>query len=359
MKIFDYMAKYGYEQLVFFHDKATDLKAITCIHSTVLGPSLGGTRILNYKDEDEAVLDVLRLARGMTYKSACAGLNLGGGKSVILADPTELRKDGVRREAFFRAFGRFVEGLNGRYLTAEDMNTTTRDMEYISMETNHVCGLEHKSGNPSPFTALGVFKAIQACCENVYGTRSLEGRTVLVQGVGAVGHRLCELLHEDGAKLLVNDISDERVSAVVTAFGAKAVAPDDVYNTECDVFAPCAKGAGINEITIPLLKCKIIAGAANNVLEDIPRDGQALHDRGIVYAPDFVANAGGVINVYHELQGYVEATAVRSVERILPQVAEIIRISKEKNIPTALVANQMAEARIAAMRHVNSIYLKK
>jgi leucine dehydrogenase len=359
MKIFDYMQKFGYEQLVYFHDKATDLKAITCIHSTVLGPSLGGTRIWNYSDEDEATLDVLRLARGMTYKSACAGLNLGGGKSVIIADPQELRSDIVRREAFFRSFGRFIEGLGGRYITAEDMNTTTQDMDYINMETEFVCGLEHKSGNPSPFTALGVYKAILASCEAAYGSKDLKGKKVAVQGIGSVGYKLCQYLHADGAELFVSDISPERVSSAVLDFGAKAVEGDDIFGIECDVFAPCAKGACINDNTLPRLKCKIIAGAANNVLADIVKHGQAVHDKGIVYAPDYVANAGGVINVYWELHGYNVETVKRSIERIYSQTLEIIRTSKEQNIPTAQVADQMAEARINAMRHVNSIYLKK
>ncbi|MCL2702437.1 MAG: leucine dehydrogenase [Defluviitaleaceae bacterium] len=359
MKIFDYMQQYGYEQLVYFHDKATDLKAITCIHSTVLGPSLGGTRIWNYQDEDEATLDVLRLARGMTYKSACAGLNLGGGKAVIIADPQELRKDIVRREAFFRSFGRFVEGLNGRYITAEDMNTTTQDMDYINMETNFVVGLEHKSGNPAPFTALGVYKAILACCEAEYGSTCLKGKKVLVQGIGAVGYRLCQHLHEDGAELFVSELNRERVAAAVEKFGAVEVDGNDVYGFDCDIFAPCAKGAGLNDETIPRLKCKIIAGAANNVLADIKKHGQQLHDRGIIYAPDYVANAGGVINVYWELHTYDVETVKRGIERIYSQTLEIILTSREKNLPTALIADQMAEARIDAMRHVNSIYLNK
>jgi len=359
MKIFDYMQKYGYEQLVYFHDKATDLKAITCIHSTVLGPSLGGTRIWNYKDEDEATLDVLRLARGMTYKSSCAGLNLGGGKSVIIADPADLHKDIVRREAFFRAFGRFVEGLNGRYITAEDMNTTTQDMDYINMETGFVVGLEHKSGNPSPFTALGVYKAILACCEIKYGSaKALRGKKVAVQGVGAVGYKLCQYLHADGAELIVSDIFPEKVSAAVLDFGAKVVEGDDLFDVECDIIAPCAKGAIFNENTISRLKCDIIAGAANNVLADIARDGQALHDKGVIYAPDYVANAGGVINVYWELHGYNVETVKRGIERIYSQTLEIIRTSQEQNIPTALVADKMAEARINSMMHVNSIYLR-
>ncbi|MCL2406668.1 MAG: leucine dehydrogenase [Defluviitaleaceae bacterium] len=357
MKIFDYMQKYGYEQLVMFHDKHTDLKAITCIHSTVLGPSLGGTRIWNYADENEAIEDVLRLAKGMTYKSACAGLNLGGGKSVIIADPQELRKDIVRREAFFRAFGRYVEGLSGRYITAEDMNTTTQDMDYINMETNYVCGLEHKSGNPSPFTAYGTYKAIQASCKAAFGDSSVKGKRIMVQGIGAVGYPLCRRLFADGAILFVSDINQERLNDAVREFGATIVNGDDVYSLDCDVFAPCARGGGLNDETIPKLKCKVVAGAANNVLADIEKHGKMIHDRGIFYAPDYVANAGGVINVYYELYTYDEAVVYRHIDRIYDQVLEILNTSKTTNVPTAAVADKMAEARINAIKNVNSIYL--
>lgn len=357
MKIFDYLQQYGYEQLVFFHDKATDLKAITCIHSTVLGPSLGGTRFWNYDNEEDAIIDVLRLARGMTYKSACAGLNLGGGKSVVIGDPKALKKDIVRREAFFRAFGRFIEGLGGRYITAEDVNTSTADMAYINMETDYVCGLEHLSGNPSPFTALGVFKALLACCESVYGTADLTGKKVAVQGIGEVGHNLCKHLKAAGAELIVTDIDKEKVQAVVKELGAKAVELDNIYDVVCDIFSPCALGGVINDNTIPRIKAKIIAGAANNVLLDPVKHGKAIHDKGIVYAPDYVANAGGVINVYWELHGYNESNVRRSIEHIHDLTLEIIRTSGEKNIPTAKVADEMAEARIAAMKNVNSIYL--
>lgn len=357
MKIFDYMQNYGYEQLVFFHDKATDLKAITCVHSTVLGPSLGGTRFWNYDNEEEAIEDVLRLARGMTYKSACAGLNLGGGKSVIIGDVKALRNDIVRREAFFRAFGRFIEGLAGRYITAQDMNTSPVDMDYINMETDFVVGLEHKSGDPSPFTALGVYKSILACCEHVYGSSDLKGKKVAIQGVGAVGRFLCEHLHRDGAKLIVSDISEEKIDRVVKDFGAKAVDGTAIFDTDADIFAPCAMGGIINDDTINRLKCKIIAGGANNVLLDPIKHGKAVHEKGFVYAPDYVANAGGVINVYWELHGYNPETVKRSIGRIFAQTLEILRTSKEKNVPTAVVADQMAEARINAMKNVNSIYL--
>ncbi|MCL2861651.1 MAG: leucine dehydrogenase [Firmicutes bacterium] len=362
MKIFDYVKDFGHEQLVYFYDKHTDLKALTCIHSTVLGPSLGGTRFWNYATEEEAVFDVLRLARGMTYKSACAGLNLGGGKSVIIGDPKVLRSDMVRREAFFRAFGRFVEGLAGRYITAEDSNTSPQDMDYINMETDYVVGLEHKSGNPSPFTALGVFRSIQACAQFAYGDKSTKGKVVNVQGAaGAVGRELCRLLHEDGAKMIVTDINDEGLKIISEKYKATIVDKDDVYKQKCDIFAPCAFGGGINEKTIKDLKCKIVAPAANNVLLDIPKDGKSLHEKGIVYAPDYVSNSGGVINVFEELNpnGYNRESAVRQIDLIYDRTLEILKKSKETNTPASAVADKMAEDRIEAVKNVHRLHLRK
>lgn len=357
MKIFEELEKYGYEQLVFFQDKATGLKAITCIHSTVLGPSLGGTRIWNYEREEDAIIDVIRLARGMTYKSACAGLNLGGGKSVVIGDPKEIKKDIVRREAFFRTFGRFIEGLGGRYITAEDVNTNTADMDFIKMETDFVCGLEHLSGNPSPFTALGVFKALIACCQEAFGSDSVKGKVVAMQGVGEVGYNLCKLLHEGGAKLYVTDIDPEKVNRAVKEFGATAVSMDEIYGINCDIFSPCALGGVINDKTIPQFKCQIIAGASNNVLLDSVTHGKALLDKGILYAPDYVANAGGVINVYEELNGYDEDVVRRMIDGIYDRTLQILRTSKEKGIPTSKVADEMGEARINAVKEAQRIYL--
>ena len=356
MKKFDYMSKYGYEQLSFFYDKSTGLKAITCIHNTVLGPSLGGTRFLDYADEEDAVEDVLRLARGMTYKSACAGINLGGGKTVILGDAEALRKDSVKREAFWRAFGRYIEGLNGRYITAEDVNTTTSDMDYIAMETNFVVGIASKSGNPSPFTARGVLKAIKACIKEVYGEGDLAGKVVAIQGLGSVGFDLARKLHEEGAKLYVTTRDKAKIQMAVEELGVTAVELDEIYDVECDVYCPCALGATVNDDTINRLKCKIIAGAANNVLKDAPVHGQILFDKSIVYAPDYVVNAGGVINVYQEILGYDEADAVRKIDLIYDRVREIVRISNETKTPTYLIADKMAEARIEAVKNIKGIY---
>ena len=358
MDKFPYMAQYGYEQLVYFNDSNTGLKAITCVHNTVLGPSLGGTRFWNYKTEEEAAYDVLRLARGMTYKSSLAGLALGGGKTVVIGDPTILKKDPIKREAFWRAFGRYVEGLNGRYITSADMNTGNEELTYIHMETNHVVGLPGRSGSPSPYTARGVFNSIKACAQHTWGSDNLTGKTVAVQGAGgAVGYSLCKLLHEAGAHLVVSDISEEKVAPAVTDFGAKAVVSDEIYGADCDIFAPSAMGAVINEQTIPALKCKIVCGAANNVLAEPARDNQLLADRGIVYAPDYLANAGGVINVFHELAtgGYNETASLRDIDTIYHRMLDVLQKAEVAGALTSVTADRLAEERIEAMRGIKTI----
>jgi len=359
MNKFDYMEKYGFEQLCFFHDKATGLKAITCIHSTVLGPALGGSRFWNYEEEEEAVEDVLRLARGMTYKNSMAGLPLGGGKTVIIGDVKQLKKDSVRTEAFWRAFGRYLEGLSGRYVTAGDVGTTVQDMVFINMETKHVAGLPGRSGDPSPFTALGVFKAMLACCKHVYGEDSVKGKKVAVQGLGKVGYHLCEHLYKSGAELIVSDIDEEKVRNAIDKFGATRVDMDQIYSVDCDIYAPCALGATVNDDTIPQLKCKIICGAANNVLREAPIHGKALMDKGIVYAPDYVVNAGGVINVAYEQEsrgGYDKESATRDVERIYGRMLELLTRAKETGRLTYQIADEMAEARIEAIKNIKAIY---
>jgi|SRR5690554_6886871 len=358
MEKFAYMEKYGYEQLVYMYDRNSGLKGAICIHNTTLGPALGGTRVWEYESEDDAIYDVMRLARGMTKKAACAGLNLGGGKAVIIGNSKKLKVDTVKREAFWRAFGRYVDSLNGRYITAEDVGTSPEDMNFVNMETNYVVGLADKSGDPSPFTALGVLKGIKACLKEHCGSAKLEGITVAVQGVGHVGYHLCDYLHQEGAKLVVCDVDAERTEAVKKQFNAKVVSVDEIYDQVCDVFAPCALGSVISKETLDRLQCKIIAGAANNVLKDSAADGQLLHDRGFVYAPDYVINAGGLINVYQEIQGYKKENAIRQIDLIFDRVREIIRVSKETNTPTYLVADNMAENRINMMRNINSIYIK-
>ena len=353
MKIFDYLEEHDYEQLVFCQDKKTGLKAIIAIHDTTLGPALGGLRIWDYKTEEEAIVDALRLARGMTYKNSAAGLNLGGGKSVIIGDPAK-----IKSEQFFRTFGRFVEGLNGRYITAEDMNSTTKDMSYINSETDFVAGLEGKSGNPSPVTAFGVYRGILAGINHVYGSDDLTGKVVAVQGLGAVGYTVCKHLHEAGAKLYVTDIRKESIERAVEELGAIGVEPDTIYDVECDVFAPCAMGAVINDFTIERLKCKIVAGAANNQLAD-EKHGDMLTEKGVLYVPDFVINSGGVINVYEELQGYDKNRAMSRASAIYDAVKKVIEISERDDIPTYKASERMAEERISAMAQVGTIYLNK
>ncbi|MCF6094423.1 branched-chain amino acid dehydrogenase [Microaerobacter geothermalis] len=348
MKIFEYMEKYDYEQLVFCQDKTSGLKAIIAIHDTTLGPALGGTRMWTYDTEEDAIIDALRLARGMTYKNAAAGLNLGGGKTVIIGDP---RKD--KNEEMFRAFGRYIQGLNGRYITAEDVGTTVADMDLIHMETDYVTGISPafgSSGNPSPVTAYGVYRGMKAAAKEAFGTDDLKGLTIAIQGVGNVAYNLCRHLHEEGAKLIVTDINQDAVQRAVEEFGAKAVAPNEIYGQECDIFSPCALGAVINDETIPQLKAKVIAGAANNQLKE-ERHGDALHEMGIVYAPDYVINAGGVINVADELQGYNRERAMKKVESIYDNVAKVFEISKRDHIPTYKAADRMAEERIEKARN--------
>jgi len=357
-KKFEYLEHYGYEQLCFFQDKDTGLKAMTCIHNTVLGPALGGTRMWKYASEAEAVEDVLRLARGMTYKNSMAGLPIGGGKTVIIGDVNELRTNSVRREAFWRAFGRFINGLNGRYITAEDVNTSTEDMAYVNQETNFVAGLRDRSGNPSPYTARGVYNSIRACCKHVFGSDDLSGKKVAIQGIGAVGYVLAELLKKDGATIIFSEIFEDKAKAAIEGLGIKRISDEDIYSADCDIYAPCALGATINDKTIPQLKCRVVCGAANNVLKDAPVHAKALKDRCIAYAPDYVANAGGVINVSHEFAegGYHESAAIIDIDRLYDRVLEILRTADEKNRLTYEIADEMAEARIDAVRKIKGIY---
>jgi leucine dehydrogenase len=343
MKLFDTIAGMGHEQVVLCQDSASGYRGIIAVHSTVLGPALGGTRFWNYANDDEAIVDALRLARGMTYKNAVAGLNLGGGKSVIIGDNKT-----VTREMIFRAHGRFVESLGGRYITAEDVGTSTADMDYVHMETDYVSGLAGRSGDPSPVTAHGVFRAIQASAKERWGSDDLVNKVVAIQGCGHVGYYLAKELHEAGAKLVASDIDAERVKRVVAEFGARPVVSDEIYGVEADIFAPCALGAIINDKTIPQLKVEIVAGAANNQLLE-ERHGDALEARGVLYAPDYVANAGGVINVYSELAGWTPARSFRKADEIYDTVRKVFEIARDESIPTYLAADRLAEQRIRAV----------
>ncbi|RHW38436.1 Glu/Leu/Phe/Val dehydrogenase [Lysinibacillus yapensis] len=355
MEIFKYLEKYDYEQVVFCQDKTSGLKAIIAIHDTTLGPALGGARMWTYATEEQAIEDALRLARGMTYKNAAAGLNLGGGKTVIIGDPF---KD--KNEEMFRALGRFIQGLNGRYITAEDVGTTVSDMDIIHEETDYVTGISPtfgSSGNPSPVTAYGVYLGMKAAVKEAFGTESLKGRKIAVQGLGNVAYTLCDYLYKDGAELVVTDINPKAVERVVNDFSAKPVAPDEIYRQDVDIFSPCALGAIINDETIPELKAKVIAGSANNQLKE-SRHGDMIHEMGIIYAPDYVINAGGVINVADELYGYNRERAMKRVEAIYDSILKIFEISKRDGIPTYLAANRLAEERIERVSKSRSQFLK-
>lgn len=339
------MTQYDHEQVVFCNDNATGLKAIIAIHNTILGPSLGGTRMWNYNNEMEALNDVLRLSRGMTYKSSVAGLNLGGGKAVIIGDPKKLKN-----EAFLRRFGKFVNSLGGKYITAEDVAMSSRDMEIIKMETDFVSGLPENmggSGDPSPVTAYGVYVSMKASAKEAYGSDSLSGKKILVQGLGNVGMHLVEHLHKEGADITVYDINEERVKMAVANFKAKVTTPEKMFDLDIDIYAPCALGATVNDDTLSRLKCKIICGAANNQLAEEKKHGELVKAKGIIYAPDFVVNAGGIINVFYELEGYVRERAMKHAEGIYTTTWNILQIAKTENIPTYMAANRTAEKRLA------------
>lgn len=317
-EIFDRLAEYGHEQVSLWYDPESGYRGIIAIHDTTLGPALGGTRFWSYKSDLEALVDVLRLSRGMTFKAAMAGLNLGGGKSVIIGDyRTE------HRGPIFRAHGRHVASLGGRYITAEDVGTSPADMEYIRQETEYVAGLVDRSGDPSPVTAFGVYRGMKACARFCYGDDDLGGRKIAVQGVGHVGYHLCRQLRAEGATLTVSDIDDAKVQRVVKELGANAVGPDGIYDVKADVFAPCALGAVINDDTIDRLTVAIVAGGANNQLAT-ERHGDMLHERDIVYAPDYVINSGGLINVNAELEGWTSERAHEKAAEIYDTILHVL-----------------------------------
>jgi len=344
MQVFDIIAGMGHEQLVMCHDASSGYRGIIAIHDTTLGPALGGTRFWQYRNDEEAIIDALRLARGMTYKNAVAGLNLGGGKAVIIGDNRT-----TRREMIFRAHGRFVESLGGRYVTAEDVGTSTADMDFVHMETDYVAGLATKSGDPSPVTARGVFRAVQASARHRWGSESVAGKTVAIQGLGNVGYYLCKELHAHDAKLIVTDIDPARIKRVVDECGARAVELDAIYGVQADIFAPCALGGIINDDTIPRLRVEIVAGAANNQLLLPEKHGAELERKGVLYAPDFVANAGGVINVYSELAGWTAQRALRKADEIFDTTLGVFEIAREQGIPTYEAADRLAERRLQAV----------
>ena len=351
---FEQIEKREHEQVIICSDPKVGLRAIIAIHDTTLGPALGGTRMWPYKSEKDAIRDVLRLSRGMTYKAAVAGLNLGGGKAVIIGDP---KTD--KNEALFRSYGRFVEGLAGRYITAEDVGVTVRDMEYVRMETKYVTGISRAlggSGDPSSVTALGTYMGMKACANKVYGSDSLKGKKVAIQGAGAVSSHLAAFLKKEGAIIYICDIFPEKVNRVAYDVGAEVVHPDQIFDLDVDVFSPCALGGILNSDTIPRLKCAIIAGCANNQLDEESKHGEMLLDRGILYAPDYVINAGGLINVANELEGYNREYAHEQASRIYDTILNILTLAADEGIPTYEASNRLAERRLAQMGHIKQLY---
>lgn len=335
MAFFDLADFDDHEQVVFCSDKASGLKAIIAVHSTKLGAAVGGCRMWDYASDEEALVDVLRLSKGMTYKNALAGLSMGGGKSVIIGDAKTLKSDEL-----FKAFGNALNGLNGRYYSAEDVNITTSDIAVANSVTPYVTGTEGKSGNPAPFTALGTFLGIKASVKHKFKRDDLTGLTVAVQGLGSVGFYLCEHLHKAGAKLIVTDINQEALDKAATEFGAKVVGLDEIYDQPADIYAPCALGATINENTIDRIQAKIVAGCANNQLAT-PEFDQALVERGILYAPDYVINAGGIINVSFE-NDYCADKSTKKVEEIYDTLIDIFEKADASSQPTGIIADEMA-----------------
>jgi leucine dehydrogenase len=334
----------GYETILTCDDPASGLRAVVAIHDTTLGPALGGCRMWSYHNEREALDDALRLARGMTYKAAVAGLPLGGGKSVIIADS---RRD--KSPELFRAFGRMIDSLEGRYVTGEDVGTSVADMEIVRRETKHVAGLASGSGDPSPVTASGVFHGIRAAVRHRVGSDNLDGLCVAVQGTGHVGYHLCRMLRSAGADLVVTDVSEQALERVVVEFGAQAVTPDAIYDSPADIFAPCALGGAINKDTVSRLRVAIVAGAANNQLAE-PADGVALHRRGILFAPDYVINAGGLINVswdvLHRGEPYDGDAALTEVSKIDGTLTALFERASAEGQPTYVIADEMARDRL-------------
>ena len=357
MSTFEEMIGRDHEQVSYFHDEDTGLKCIIGIHNTILGPGLGGCRIWNYNNEEEALIDVLRLSRGMTYKAAIAGLNLGGAKAVILAD-----ENTEKTESYFRSFGKFVEAMGGRYITAEDVGTSVTDMEWVRAETDYVVGISRSlggSGDPSVVTAYGVYIGIKACAKEKLNKNNLDGLKVGIQGLGHVGMYLVEYLSKHDVEMYATDIHESLVQNAVSKFGVKPVSTNEILKLDIDILSPCAMGAVFNDETIPQLNCKIIAGGANNVLQDAKKHGKMLKQKDILYAPDYAINAGGLINVANELEGYNRQRAFDQAEGIYDMLRNIFRRSSNEDIPTNLASDRQAEDRINKMSRLKSFYNRK
>ncbi|MBP5973535.1 tryptophan dehydrogenase ScyB [Brasilonema sp. CT11] len=349
MNLFETVTQMGHEQILFCHGKNPDIKAIIAIHDTSLGPAMGATRLWPYASEAAALNDALRLSRGMTYKAACANIPVGGGKAVIIANPENKTED------LFRAYGRFIESLKGRFITGQDVNLRPEDVRIINQETQYVVGVEERSGGPAPVTAWGVFLGIKAAVEFRLQTQNLKGLKVAVQGLGNVGQNLCQHLHEHGAKLFVSDISTEKAEQVKHLFGATVVEPDEIYSVDVDVFSPCALGGILNSETIPRIKASIVAGAANNQLGVEVLHGQMLAAKEILYCPDYVINAGGLINVYNEMIGYNEQRALQQVRNIYDTLTEIFDIAQKQGVTTNDASKQLAEDRILKAKYLKTM----
>lgn len=356
MNLFEILDKTEHEEIIYCHNKEAGLKAIIAIHNTVLGPALGGLRMYPYKTEQEALTDVLRLSRGMTYKAAVSGLNLGGGKSIIIGDP---KTD--KSEVLFRSFGRFLDSLGGRYITAEDVGIDVNDMEYVYQETENVVGVHQMhggSGDPSPFTAFGTLQSIKASLEKKYGNQDVGDYSYAIQGVGHVGLELVKLLHAEGAKIFVTDVNQDVLNICKEQYTCEVVGLDEIYAVDADVYCPCALGATVNDETIGQFKFSIVCGSANNQLAET-RHGDELEKRSIIYAPDYAVNAGGLMNVSIELEGYNRERAMRMTRNIYYNISNIFKIAERDNIPTWQAADRMGEERIALMGKIKQPFMNQ
>ncbi len=351
--VFEAMASGDYEQVVYCHDRSSGLRAIIVIHNSTLGPALGGIRMRPYQDEDEALADVLRLSRAMTYKAAVAGLDLGGGKTVVIGSPSD------KSEALFRALGRCIQSLGGRYVAATDVGTTGEDLSYVRLETPHVTGIAPEwggLGDTSILTGLTVYQGMKAGAEAVWGSDSLQGKRVLVQGAGKVGQHLMEHLREEGAEIIVADPLPEAVERAANRFGARAVAPDAVYDEECDIFSPNGLGGVLNDSTIPRIRARMICGGANNQLLE-ERHGQMLHERALLYVPDFVVNSGGVISAAAEVRHAPLAWAELMARRVGPTTRRVLARARENGIAPSVAADLVAQERLRAMAEVRRNFI--
>jgi leucine dehydrogenase len=357
MDIFELMKKDGHEQIIFNFDKETGMKSIIAIYDSTLGQTFGGTRMVNYASMEDALRDAMRLSKAMTYKCAAAEEDKGGAKAVIWGDP---KKD--KNEAFLRAFGRFVEMLNGRFVTGADLNITAMDGSIMGRESRYILAKpreEGSSGSTGPITAFGIYVGLKACAKFIWGNENLQGKKIAVQGLGAVGEPLLGYLKEGGLEVMATDMNEETLQRLQPQYGFKRVKPEAIYEVECDIFCPCAIGSILNDQTIPKLKCKIVAGSANNQLEDEERHSRMLHERGILYAPDYIINAGGVIQVIDEIQGYNPERVKMKTERVYGRLLHIFEMAKKEGILPLEAANRYAESRIRDIQKVKRLYVPK